>query len=38
MQAAGIGAIGQDGTTDIPHLSRPLIVKYAKDLEQLGLL
>ncbi|MUM17156.1 carboxylic acid reductase [Mycobacterium sp. CBMA271] len=25
-------------STDIPHLSRELIVKYAKDLEQLGLL
>ncbi|MGC7265350.1 carboxylic acid reductase [Mycobacteroides abscessus subsp. abscessus] len=38
VQAAGIGPAGQDGTTDIPHLSRRLIVKYAKDLEQLGLL
>ncbi|MGC7198377.1 fatty-acid-CoA ligase FadD [Mycobacteroides abscessus subsp. massiliense] len=38
VQAAGIGPVGQDGTTDIPHLSRRLIVKYAKDLEQLGLL
>ncbi|MUM17155.1 carboxylic acid reductase [Mycobacterium sp. CBMA271] len=38
VQAAGIGPVGHDGTTDIPHLSQPLIVKYAKDLEQLGLL
>ncbi|AMT73872.1 carboxylic acid reductase [Mycobacteroides immunogenum] len=38
VQAAGIGPAGQDGTTDIPHLSQQLIVKYAKDLEQLGLL
>jgi fatty acid CoA ligase FadD9 len=38
VQAAGIGPVGQDGSTDIPHLSEQLIVKYAKDLEQLGLL
>ncbi|OHU28231.1 oxidoreductase [Mycobacteroides chelonae] len=38
VQAAGIGPVGQDGTTDIPHLSQQLIVKYATDLEQLGLL
>ncbi|TDZ76915.1 Carboxylic acid reductase [Mycobacteroides salmoniphilum] len=38
VQVAGIGPVGHDGTTDIPHLSRQLIVKYAKDLEQLGLL
>ncbi|MBA0044837.1 carboxylic acid reductase [Mycobacteroides sp. LB1] len=38
VQAAGIGPADQDGGTDIPHLSEELIVKYAKDLEQLGLL